>query len=218
MHYAGSDSALSDDRAGRHVRRLRIRRQGASTSRCYISPIAVIFNIDGVDRLNLDAATIAGIFKGTITTWDDPAIAALNPDAGCQSATITAVHRSDDSGTTKNFTDYLGPGRPAGVGCSRPPTPSRTGTGRPPKARRESSRRSTNGMNTIGYADASRAGKLGVAKLKVGDSSSRYSTKAAAAVVAGSPLVEGRAANDIASSWTGRPPIRPTTRSCSSAT
>ena len=47
----------------------------------YISPIAVIFNVEGVDELNLDAATIAGIFAGTITNWNDPAIAATNDGA-----------------------------------------------------------------------------------------------------------------------------------------
>ena len=81
--------------------------QASSTCPAYISPIAVIFNVEGVDELNLDAATIADIFTGTITNWNDPAIAALNPDATLPDATITAVHRSDDSGTTKNFTDYL---------------------------------------------------------------------------------------------------------------
>jgi phosphate transport system substrate-binding protein len=73
----------------------------------YISPIAVIFNLEGVDSLNLDPATVAGIFAGTITNWNDPAIAALNADATLPDLAITAVHRSDDSGTTENFTDYL---------------------------------------------------------------------------------------------------------------
>ena len=72
-----------------------------------MSPIAVVFNIEGVDTLNLDAATIAGIFAGTITNWNDPAIAALNSDATLPDLAITPVHRSDDSGTTENFTDYL---------------------------------------------------------------------------------------------------------------
>ena len=71
----------------------------------YISPIAVIFNLEGVDKLNLDQATLAGIFAGKITTWNAPEIAALNPDATLPSSPITAVHRSDDSGTTENFTE-----------------------------------------------------------------------------------------------------------------
>ena len=53
----------------------------SSSCRCTSRPIAVIYNLEGVDDLQLSAATIAGIFAGTITTWDDPAIAADNPDA-----------------------------------------------------------------------------------------------------------------------------------------
>ncbi len=94
----------------------------------YISPIAVIFNVEGVDTLNLDAATLAKIFKGTITSWNDPAIAALNEGTAFPAAPITAVHRSDDSGTTKNFADYLNKACSGGLGrqAGRPvPVPGR---------------------------------------------------------------------------------------------
>ena len=65
------------------------------------------FNIDGVDRAQpVSADVVAKIFAGAITTWDDAAITALNPDATL-SGPITVVHRSDDSGTSKNFQDYL---------------------------------------------------------------------------------------------------------------
>ncbi|MBA2774883.1 MAG: phosphate ABC transporter substrate-binding protein PstS, partial [Nocardioidaceae bacterium] len=73
----------------------------------YVSPIAVIYNLQGVDDLQLSPATLAQIFAGDITTWDDPAIAADNPDADLPGDDITPVHRSDESGTTNNFTDYL---------------------------------------------------------------------------------------------------------------
>ncbi len=73
----------------------------------YVSPIAVIYNLDGVEELNLSPKTIADIFAGKITKWDDAAIKADNPDAKLPSSKITPVHRSDDSGTTQNFTDYL---------------------------------------------------------------------------------------------------------------
>ena len=58
-------------------------------------------------NLKLSPDTLAKIFAGQITTWNDPAIAADNPDANLPSTKITPVHRSDDSGTTENFTDYL---------------------------------------------------------------------------------------------------------------
>ena len=73
----------------------------------YVSPIAVAFNLSGVDSLNLDAKTIADIFNGKITTWNDQAIAAQNSGVKLPSTAISTIHRSDESGTTKNFTDYL---------------------------------------------------------------------------------------------------------------
>ncbi|MFD9128712.1 phosphate ABC transporter substrate-binding protein PstS [Kitasatospora sp. NPDC059571] len=69
--------------------------------------ISISYNVDGVDRLVLDGPTVAEIFNGRITTWNDPAIAALNPGVTLPSAPIQAVHRSDDSGTTANLTAYL---------------------------------------------------------------------------------------------------------------
>jgi phosphate transport system substrate-binding protein len=58
--------------------------------------------------LKLDGATIADIFLGKITKWNDPAIAKLNPGVKLTGDTITVVHRSDESGTTKGFTGFLG--------------------------------------------------------------------------------------------------------------
>lgn len=68
--------------------------------------IAVEYNLDGVD-LQLSPATLAGIFQGTITRWDDPALKADNPGATLPSMGIQVVHRSDGSGTTDAFTSYL---------------------------------------------------------------------------------------------------------------
>ena len=71
------------------------------------APITVSYNLDEVKDLRLDAETIAKIFQRQIKSWDDPAIAALNPGAKLPSTAITVVHRSDGSGTTENFTKYL---------------------------------------------------------------------------------------------------------------
>ncbi|WP_049572021.1 phosphate ABC transporter substrate-binding protein PstS [Streptomyces sp. SBT349] len=70
-------------------------------------PIAVGFNLPGIDHLNLDARTLARIFDSRIDNWNDPAIAELNPDADLPDLPITPFHRSDGSGTTDNFTSYL---------------------------------------------------------------------------------------------------------------
>ncbi|WP_127794107.1 phosphate ABC transporter substrate-binding protein PstS [Agromyces sp. LHK192] len=163
----------------------------------YISPIAVIFNLEGVDSLNLDAATVAGIFAGTITTWNDPAIVALNEGVELPATAITPVHRSDDSGTTENFTEYLG--------ATAPDVWTHEADGVWPIEGGEAAQGTsglvdavTNGTGTIGYADASRAGDLGTVAIQVGDEFVQYSPEAAAAIVDASPLAEGRAAGDLA--------------------
>lgn len=71
--------------------------------------IVPVVNVDGVapGQLVLDGPTLANIFLGTVKTWDDPAIAKLNPALKLPSANILVVRRADGSGTTFNFTDYL---------------------------------------------------------------------------------------------------------------
>jgi phosphate transport system substrate-binding protein len=72
-----------------------------------VGPIALAYNVPGVKNLKLDATTLAGIFQGTIKTWDDPAIKALNSGASLPSTNISLVVRSDSSGTTQNFSQFL---------------------------------------------------------------------------------------------------------------
>ena len=163
----------------------------------YISPIAVIFNVEGVDSLDLDAATVAGIFAGTITKWNDPAIASQNPDATLPDQAITPVHRSDDSGTTENFTDYLAATAPE-VWTYEPDGVWPLESGEGAQGTSGVVDAVTNGTGTIGYADASRAGDLGTVSIKVGDEYVSYSPEAAAAVVDASPLAEGRSEGDLA--------------------
>jgi phosphate transport system substrate-binding protein len=71
--------------------------------------VAVAANLPGIGRdgLRLDARTLAGIFSGRITAWNDPAVAAVNPGAMLPALPIRVVTRSDGSGTTLNFTRYL---------------------------------------------------------------------------------------------------------------
>ena len=70
-------------------------------------PIALAYNVSGVDSLILTPEVLAGIFAGSITNWNDPEIAAINPGVTLPSLAIQAVHRAEDSGTTENFTKYL---------------------------------------------------------------------------------------------------------------
>ena len=195
VDFAGSDAALDDEELA------------AAQERCgggeifelpnYVSPIAVLYNLEGVDELNLSPDTIAGIFSGAITTWNDPAIAEDNPDATLPSTAITAVHRADDSRTTNNFTDYQHPAAPE-VWTSEAdgewPLPSgeaASGTSGVVEVVT-----STDGAVT--YADASRAGDLGVANIAVGEEFVAPSAEAAATVVENSPAVEGRGEYDFA--------------------
>lgn len=103
--FAGSDSALKEEE------------QPKADAKCaggqalnlpmVIGPIAVVYNVEGVDNLQVSPATLAGIFSGKITKWDDPKLAADNAGAKLPSTAIQTVHRSDESGTTDNFTKYL---------------------------------------------------------------------------------------------------------------
>jgi phosphate transport system substrate-binding protein len=104
--FAGSDSAL---KAADEQPKANAKCPGGEALNLpmVIGPIAVVFNVDGVDSLQLDASTIAKIFAGSITKWSDPAIAALNSGAKLPGTAIQAVHRSGESGTTDNFTKYL---------------------------------------------------------------------------------------------------------------
>ncbi|MFD7442880.1 phosphate ABC transporter substrate-binding protein PstS [Streptomyces sp. NPDC059909] len=70
-------------------------------------PIAIGYNLSGVDDLVLDAETLAKIFDSEITNWSHPAIKKLNPGARLPDQPIQAIHRSDDSGTTQNLNAYL---------------------------------------------------------------------------------------------------------------
>jgi phosphate transport system substrate-binding protein len=69
--------------------------------------VALIYNLPGVSNLQLSAATLAGIFDGKITKWNDPSVAADNPGAKLPSTTVKTYHRSDGSGTTKVFSSFL---------------------------------------------------------------------------------------------------------------
>lgn len=196
VSFAGTDSTLSTDEIDGGFQAC-VADTGYFQVPVYISPIAIIFNVDGVDTLNLDAATLAKIFKGDITTWDDPAIAALNAGTTFPAAPITAVHRSDDSGTTKNFSDYLFQNAPD-IWTEKPADPFPYQTGEAAQGTSGVVDAVTNGTNTIGYADASKAGALNTAAIKVGDQFVPYSPAAAAAVVDGSPAADTATDTDLA--------------------
>ena len=75
--------------------------------------VAIIYNLPGNPKLKLDGGTLAGIYVGNVTKWNDQKIAALNPGVNLPDLAIVPVHRSDGSGTSYIFTDYLSAVNPA---------------------------------------------------------------------------------------------------------
>lgn len=197
--FAGSDRAFTAEEIAEGPFDACVEGTGIIEIPSYISPIAVIFNLDGVESLNMDAATVAGVFAGTITNWNDPAIAALNEGVSLPDQAITPVHRADDSGTTENFTDYLNQAAPEvwewEADGEWPATPV---TGEAAQGTSGVVAAVDGGTGTIGYADASRAEGFGQVSVQVGDEFIGFSPEAAAAIVDASPREEGRADGDLA--------------------
>lgn len=199
VQYAGSDRPLKDAEMGAGGFVGCAPDSDALNLPVYLSPIAVVFQVDGVSELQLDADSVAGIFTGQIARWDDPRLVALNPGQPLPDAPITAVHRSDDSGTTENFTDYLHVAAP-GVWTAEP-------SGQWPTAYVGEAAKGTSGVvdavtigrNTIGYADEAAAGDLGQARLRVGDEFLAPTPDAVARIVdAAERRSDGRPALDLA--------------------
>jgi phosphate transport system substrate-binding protein len=178
--YAGSDAALDSDELK------------SAESTCggpdnvvevpaYVSPIAIIYNVSGVDSLQLSPDTLAKIFAQKITKWNDPAIAAENSGVDLPDTNITPVNRSDESGTTENFTDYLSQASPSvwtyEVSGDWPVKGGEAAEGTSGVVDAV-----TNGEGTIGYADASQAGSLSIASIKVGSEYVAPSAEAAAKI------------------------------------
>lgn len=174
---------------------------GAINIPVYISPVAIPYNLPGVDTLNLTPSVLAQIFDQQITNWNDPAIAADNPDVELPDLDITVVNRSDESGTTENFLEYLTVAAPD----DWPYEPDKAW----PVPGGEAAAQATGIIGVvgvtegaIGYADASAVGPLSTALIGVGDEFVAYSEEAAAKVVdASEPAdtgVEGDLALDLA--------------------
>ncbi|MBD0840446.1 MULTISPECIES: phosphate ABC transporter substrate-binding protein PstS [unclassified Streptomyces] len=108
--FAGSDSALKPEEV-EASKKICSGGQGIDLPMVG-GPVAVGYNVPGVDNLVLDAKTLAEIFDSKITNWNDAAIKKLNPEAELPDLKIQAFHRSDESGTTDNFTKYLAAAAP----------------------------------------------------------------------------------------------------------
>ena len=197
VNFAGSDAYLQDEEIAEAKEVCGP--EGAMDIPAYISPIAVAFNLPGIDSLNLDAATIAGMFRGEIDRWNDPAIGGQNPGVDLPDLPITPVSRADDSGTTENFTEYLHAAAPE----AWPDSPSGTwpsGTGG------ENAQGSSGVVSTVTrtegavtYADDSVIdSSMGTVNLLVGGEYVPISAEGASIAVEQSTRVAGRGPHDIA--------------------
>ena len=197
--FAGSDSYMNDDEG----------ELSAAAETCgsdpievpaYVSPIAVAFNLEGVDSLNMSAETIANVFNGTITKWNDDAIAADNEGVELPDTAIAIIHRSDDSGTTTNFTDYLFKASNGAWTTEADGLWPEDGVGQGLEGTSGVIGGITDTAGAIGYADDSavKDTDLGVVSIGVGDSFNPPTAEGAAAVVAASPRAEGRPDVDMA--------------------
>src|SRR3954464_12040328 len=105
--YAGSDAALSSEEGELEKAEARCATGQLIEVPNYISPIAIIYNLPGVEDLQLDPETLAKIFNQEISSWNDKAIAADNPGTEPPDTRNSPVNRSGESGKTDNFTESL---------------------------------------------------------------------------------------------------------------
>lgn len=182
--WAGSDKALADDEVEQSKN---VCAKGTAFDvPVYVSPIAVVFNLKGVSdqgkHVNMDASTIAKIFDGKITKWNDAAIKSQNPKLNLPDTDITVVHRSDKSGTTQNFVSYFKDAAPNDWTYDLSENwPNEVGQGAKGTSGVINTVKQADG--TIGYADFSQVGDLGTVAVKVGDKYNEISAEAGSKVI-----------------------------------
>lgn len=173
--FAGSDAPLKPEQTT--AAQNTCGPDGAVNLPIYLDGVAIIYNLPGTTNLKLSGSTIAKIFNLKITDWSDPAITKDNGGTALPAGAITTVARSDGSGTTQNFTNYL-----AGTQAADWPYPASNAW---PVAGNVSKQQGGSGVvnavkagtGTIGYADNSAIGSLTAAQVGVGSKFVAYSAK-----------------------------------------
>ncbi len=199
VDFAGSDSALKTVAVDGVVE------EDAAAKTCgspawdipmVAGPIAIAYNLPGVTTLTLNAEVAAKIFNGTITTWNDPAIAALNAGASLPATAIKVFFRSDESGTTENFTKYLHAAAPAVWTADPAKKWTGKGEGKEKSAGVASAAAATPGGVTYAEWSYATQNKLGVAQIDSGAGAVALTGESAGkAVAAASQKGQG---NDLA--------------------
>jgi phosphate transport system substrate-binding protein len=154
-------------------------------------PIVMAYNLSGVKNLQLSGPTIAKIFQGQITTWNDPAIKAENPKATLPSTKITVAVRSDSSGTTQNFTTFLTKSAQGTYTLGASSKPSWPSSNQQAAQNTGVAQIVQTVDGAIGYVDYSDAQAIGLVYAKVKNTNGNYvapSTAGAALAVAGATV------------------------------
>ncbi|MEO8518690.1 MAG: phosphate ABC transporter substrate-binding protein PstS [Dermatophilaceae bacterium] len=173
VDFAGSDSALSDKaKAGAtNIEQADADKTCGSPAwnlPMVTGPIAVAYNVKGVDKLVLTPAVTAKIFNGVITTWNDAAIAAINPGVSLPAEPVKVFFRSDESGTTDNFTKYLHAAAPAEWTAEHAKKWTGKGEGKEKSAGVANAVKATEGGVTYAEWSYAKDNKLGIAQIDNG--------------------------------------------------
>jgi phosphate transport system substrate-binding protein len=173
VDFAGSDSALKTVAVDGVVEADKAKERCAGNPAwnlpMVVGPIAFAYNVDGVDKLVLNAEVLAKIFNGSITAWNDPAIAKLNAGVTLPSAKISVFFRSDESGTTENATKFLSAA--GNKAWKSAPAKAWTGTGQGKNKSSGVAEAVGSTKNSISYMEWSyaRDSKLKIAQLDAGN-------------------------------------------------
>jgi phosphate transport system substrate-binding protein len=186
--YAGSDSAIpasetSKVPAGKTVLYFPVQ----------IGPISIAYNLPGVKTLKLNAAVLAAIFQGTVKTWNASQIAALNPGVSLPSTAITLAVRSDSSGTTANFSQYLVDAAPSAWKLSSASTIKWPSTAHAGNGGSGLATIVKNTTGAIGYVDFSTATASGLSSAEILNSAGSYVAPSTAAATAAASHVTPKA-------------------------
>jgi phosphate transport system substrate-binding protein len=167
---AGSDYAMSSTQAGQVKSEGRCGSGDAVDIPAVTGAVAVIFNVPGASTLDLSAKNLSAIFDGTITNWDNAAIKADNPGVTLPNLTIQPFYRSDTSGTSYNFSNYLN--ALGGFAAANKQWPGKAGQGAKGSSAVAAKVKSTSGA--IGYAEYSYATQDSLSYAKVSNAAGTF--------------------------------------------
>ncbi|MCG5431279.1 phosphate ABC transporter substrate-binding protein PstS [Mycobacterium sp. MYCO198283] len=165
VDFGGSDSPLAENQVQPAAQRCG--GNPAWNLPVVFGPVALVYNVEGVDGLVLNADVIARIFNGGIKTWNDPAIAALNAGKSLPSQPIVPIFRTGESGTTDNFQKYLAAAAPQswtqGAGST-----FNGGVGEGANGSAGVQQAVAGSAGSIGYVEKSYVGNLSAAQIDTG--------------------------------------------------